>query len=165
MSAANKLRILEAQIDEGLRVLQDIAVFYRELRQKELQMLGQSQASAILLADIYISFYTCCETIFVRISSFFENSLDPSRWHRELLERMILSIPDLRPCVLSPQSLRLLEEFMRFRHFKRYYFEFTYDWKRIAYLEDRFNEALPLVRQDLTRFLEALKAISAKLIG
>ena len=165
MSALNEIKVLEAQIKEGLRVLDDIALFYGELKQKELRMLGESQASAMLLADIFISFYTCCETIFVRISRFFENNLDPSRWHKELLERMTLTLPDLRPRVLSPRTVDLLDEFLRFRHFKRYYFEFTYDWKRIVYLEDRYNEILPLLRQDLARFSKALNKIEKSLKG
>ena len=71
--------------------------------------------------------------------------LDSSRRHKEQLERMTLEINTIRPRVLSDETALALEEYLRFRHFKRYYFEFKYDAKRIAYLDSRFDETVESV--------------------
>jgi hypothetical protein len=52
-----------------------------------------------------------------------------------------------------------LKEFMRFRHFKRYYFEFEYDRDRIGFLEKKFRLVLPLIKKDLDAFDLFLKAL------
>jgi hypothetical protein len=41
---------------------------------------------------------------------------------------------------------------MRFRHFKRYYLEFDYDWDRLQFLRRKLEQVRPRVRQDLNAF-------------
>jgi len=103
----------------------------------------------IVLAEIITDYYTCLETAFLRISKAFENNLEKHRWHANLLERMVIEIPGVRKALLTDRSYNLLKEIMRFRYFKRYYFELDYDRDRINFLEKKYNEVVPLVLQDL----------------
>ncbi|MEE9307634.1 MAG: hypothetical protein V3V57_08965 [Spirochaetia bacterium] len=42
-----------------------------------------------------------------------------------------------------------LEELLRFRHFKRYYFEFDYDWDRLELVRTKFLSVRRRVIEEL----------------
>ena len=48
---------------------------------------------------------------------------------------------------------------LKFRHFKRYYFELEYDWDRLDYLVAKLSQAHPLVMHDLERFARFMGAL------
>ena len=85
-------------------------------------------------AGLIENYYTAVETVLYRIAQVFGNNLDPQRWHSDLLRRMCVSIPDVRPRVLSEITYSRLDELMRFRHFKRYSFHLEFDWQRLELL-------------------------------
>ncbi len=118
----------------------------------EIPRLGRTPVSALIAASLLENYYTCLETAFVRISQHFENRLRPERWHRDLLERMNLEIEGVRVAAVSDEALPLLLELLRFRHFKRYYFEMEYDWDRMDFLIAKLHQVHPLVLRDLQRF-------------
>jgi len=61
--------------------------------------------------------YGILENYFLRVSKFFENNLDANRWHRALVEKMALDIPDIRPAVLSGERMKYPTiELLKFRH-------------------------------------------------
>jgi hypothetical protein len=74
---------------------------------------------------------------------------------------MTLSIEGVRPQVLSEESYAALRELMRFRHFKRYYLEFEYDWDKLQFLMKKLDDVRPRVNADLDRFEEALRSVRA----
>jgi len=53
-----------------------------------------------------------------------------------------------------------LDELLKFRHFKRYYFEFHYDWDRLVYLQKRFDQVRPLLDRDLDQFRQFLQRLA-----
>lgn len=114
----------------------------------------------VVLAEIITDYYTCLETAFVRVSKTFENNLEKSRWHKNLLERMIIEIPGIRKALLTDRSYNLLKEIMRFRHFKTYYFELDYDKDRIDFIEKKYKEAVPLVLQELEQYIIFLQKLN-----
>ncbi len=119
----------------------------------------KSVENAIILSDIFVSFYTCVETAFFRISQFFENTLDQQRWHRDVLKKMTLTIRGIRERVISEDIYHELEELLRFRHFKRYYFEFDYDWDRLELVRTKFlsvRRRVIAALKDYQDYLEAL---------
>ena len=99
------------------------------------------------------------ETIFLRISQHFENRLGPDRWHKDLLQKMALEIEGVRAAAISEAALPPLLELLRFRHFKRYYFEMEYDWDRLDFLVEKLRQAHPLVTCDLERFGRFMSAL------
>lgn len=110
----------------------------------------------MLLADILCNTYTCIETILFRISRLFENHLDPNQWHKELLRKMRIDIPNIRKAVLSKNSYQLLDELRRFRHFKRYYYDFDYDWSRLDYFRLVYKRLLPIIKNELHNYADFL---------
>ena len=103
--------------------------------------------------------YRSMETIFVRISQSFENNLDPARWHNDLLQKMTLEIEGVRPAAVSEETYSPLFELLKFRHFKRYYFELEYDWDRLDFLVTKLHQVHPLVTRDLKRFVRFVSAL------
>ena len=125
----------------------------------EIRRLGKTPVSALIIAGLLENYYTCLETIFLRISQHFENRLGPDRWHQDLLQKMTLEIEGVRVAALSEAASAPLLELLRFRHFKRYYFELEHDWDRLDFLVAKLRQAHPLVTRDLGRFREFMAAL------
>jgi len=154
-----ELSHLEAHIVKHLALLSDTATEIKTALSEDIPKLGRTPRAAVMIAGLIENYYTCAETIFVRISQYFGNHLPPDRWHRELLERMRLDIPALRPRVLSDAVFDDLVELMRFRHFKRYYFGTAYDWERIDALLRRIERLSVQLPDEARAFVEFLKRL------
>jgi len=151
MSAETGIRVLRGELSKGLEVLFRLENYLCDFEKRKLaDSPGDDEAMA--LAQALTNYYTCLETAFLRISTFFENNLDESTWHQSLLERMSLEIPDTRPRVLSREAEGGLRELLKFRHFCRYYFELDYDWERLRLVLSKFHQVREIVRADLARF-------------
>ena len=148
--------LIAALVEEIRRsriMLGKIDSFYQEFKDNDLTLLGKKRASAIVMAEIMVDFYTCLETLFLRISQFFENILEKDKWHSDLLHKMILEIEGVRKAVISDETYSILLEFLKFRHFKRYYFEFDYDWDKLEFLEKKYRQVKPLLDEDMKSFV------------
>ena len=162
MNDPTELASLKGDLSKTLEKIDAIERFYQEFKCDAVLLPAGKSYDLIVLADVLVDFYTCLETGFVRISKFFENQLDPSRWHSHLIEKMTVDVAEVRPRLLGDRTYALLLELMKFRHFKRYYFAVAYDRDRMEYLEKKFNEALPLVRADLLAFINALDRLAGE---
>jgi hypothetical protein len=161
MGMAEKIASLRSELLKSLEHIEQFSTYYEGFRQDfPPDRVNPKNYDLVILADIISDYYTALETAFVRISKFFENNLDQERWHKNLLEKMTMEVPGIRNAVIRNQTYLLLSEILRFRHFKRYYFDFSYDRDRMNYLEKKFLDSLPLVREDLHSFLEFIGNIS-----
>lgn len=147
---------LHAHIAKHLDLLRETMEDIQAAQAHDIPLLGQTPRSAILLASLLENYSTCAETIFIRISQYFENNLAPDRWHKDLLEKMTLEVPSLRPRIISDQTHIDLAELMRFRHFKRYYFGTAYDWDRLHELFRRANGMHGRLCAEVENFLDFL---------
>jgi len=152
------VRLLIEEIRKSREALARIEQFY-EQSLAGVASMGRTPEKAIVLADLLAKYYTCLETIFLRISQFFENSLSEDRWHADLLRKMTLSIAGVREAVILDSTHVLLLELLKFRHFTRYYYDISYDWDRLDYLMTKFAEARPALHDDLDNFLRFLQAL------
>jgi hypothetical protein len=160
MNTHNEILILIEEIDKTMTLIDDIDGFYREVQSNELVKLGKTRSTALIVSQIFENFYTCIETLFLRISQFFENDIAKEKWHRNLLEKMTLSIEGIRPLVIQNKTYKLLLELMRFRHFKRYYFELDYDWGKLDYLSGVYIEVHEQLKTDINNFRNILMDLS-----
>ena len=97
MNENSTIYVLIAEIEKHLSILDELETELVEALEKDIVLLGRSKRSAAMVASIVESYFTCAETVFVRISQFFENNLSENRWHKDLLEKMTLRIPEIRP--------------------------------------------------------------------
>lgn len=144
--------MLLGQISKSESVLKRIAEAYDTFLETDFELLGRKSTSAIVVSEYLVDYYTCLETLFFRISQFFENSLKKDRWHADLLERMTLRVEAVREPVISDRTQAILAELMKFRHFRRYYFELNYDWDKLEYLQKKLAEVRGLIPGELASF-------------
>ena len=156
---SGRSRELSALVSAYQKRLEAVRRSIEQALADEIAELGKTPRSALIIAGLLENYYTCLETVFLRISQHFENRLDPARWHNDLLQKMTLEIEGVRVAAVSEAAYPPLFELLKFRHFKRYYFELEYDWDRLDYLVAKVRQAHPLVMEDLTRFARFARAV------
>ena len=143
---------LTALIRRNREQLETIRSSIEDALDQEITRLERTSWAALIVAGLLENYYTCAESIFLRISQYFENRLEPARWHADLLQKMTLDIEGVRPRAVDLQDLPALRELLRFRHFKRNYFDLDYDWDRIEFLVKKVRQVHPGLGQSLDRF-------------
>lgn len=163
MNAQTELVTLRDTIDLHRTVLQRIESAYSEFVATLPAELSERQYhQGIVIADYLEKYYTCLETLFLRVAQHFENNLRAERWHHDLLDRMRIRIGPIRERVISDDAYPLLVELLKFRHFKRYYFDIRYDWDKLTFLMKKFSELRAILPADLDRFVAFLDRLIAK---
>jgi len=153
-----KIVSLIKELEKNISILQKL-VNYHGAYTKNLSDNQQTERS-IIVENIIVKYYTCAETIFFRISQFFENSLTSEKWHQDLLNKMTLHIEGVREAVISESTYIILLELLKFRHFQRYFFDINYDPDKITFLEKKLIQINPMLMKDLQQFIQYLKSIS-----
>lgn len=115
-------------------------------------------AVAYILHNLYNAF----ENSFEHISREFENNVrDVTQWHKELLLKMFLDIPGIRPAVLPHSCRTTLNELRGFRHVFRHSYDFDLDPQRLNSLISRWNGDRDTILTALTGFSQQLLTHSA----
>jgi hypothetical protein len=152
MSRTDDLRELLGEIRKYDAVSHRLVAAVERLVSTDIESIGKSTTTAMAAAGLIENSYTAIETVLLRISQNFGNSLRTERWHSDLLQRMSTAVPDVRPAAISETTCASLDELMRFRHFKRYYFNLEFDWNRLDYLLGLLRRVTPIVVTELERF-------------
>src|SRR5262245_11801692 len=77
--------------------------------------------------------YTALEDLFKQIAKSFENHIEKlETFHKELLKRMTIDMPKMRPQVLSTKSFLLLDKIRSFRHFIRHAYDCELDVEELG---------------------------------
>jgi hypothetical protein len=160
MNVFSDILVLINEIEKGLMVYFRIFDFYKDFTKNKFNRKLKKIEDAIVISEVFCNSYTCLETIFLRISQHFENNLQSNRWHQNLLQNMTIRVDDIRERVLSEETYNVLLEFLKFRHFKRYYFEFSYDWDKLDFLQKKYKKLLPLIKKDITAFVAFLRKLA-----
>jgi hypothetical protein len=154
---SDRFNEIPGHIEKTLTILAQLVEKLDRFEKEIIPKIGRTKESVLIPVQILESGYTAVETLFMRISQAFENNLSADRWHADLLEKMTLEIVETRPRVLTEETYKKLSELMRFRHFKRYYFEMDFDWRKIDFLTQLFRESIPLLTADLRAFEAKIK--------
>ncbi len=136
------LKLLERELQEDCRVAAD-AVHQARERMKAGAPHGPEAATFHLAR-----FFNVIEGVVLRIARLFENHIDPDAgWHAELIRRMSLDIPGVRPAFwCEPSLLDDLRELRGFRHVVIHAYDLTIDPARVRDLlerAERVNSQLP----------------------
>ena len=113
-------------------------------------------SAALNLHDIYSG----VERILKQIAATVDGNLPASpEWHRDLLEQMGLDLPQVRPPVLSNESIINLDEYLRFRHVVRNVYTFSLDPERVGRLVKELGPVYDQLRQELFMFAQFLEKV------
>ena len=100
--------------------------------------------------------YCAYEELFQIVARYFENQVEPQRYHADLLRRMKLNIPGVRPALISEGTYALLDELRRFRHFFRHAYGVDLDPERVEGVAKKAVELEKRFGEDLSNFLGLL---------
>lgn len=149
-----KLKILEAEVKAQLANIRQV---YVQLEDRAGQMQPETPALIESTAYQLHNLYSAVEDLFKIIAGAFENSVtDLSQWHTELLRRMTLDVPGVRPALLSQESADLLNELRAFRHFFRHAYGQSLDLVRVEQNIRIARQVEPVLARDVSRFLASL---------
>lgn len=118
------------------------------------------QKAFVIAAAYTISgIYSCYEDMFKHIARVFENRIENlSSWHRELLKRMMIEVPEIRPAVLKENAVAVLDEMRSFRHVFRNSYVFVIDAGRVTALSERWDAAKNEIKKEIMNFLKKIGA-------
>jgi hypothetical protein len=155
MSAAIQLLKADIAADEAV-----ITRLYEEL--SGAWDVLDTPAQAIVVGYYLHNLYMAFEHIFERVAETFENQIaDKSQWHAQLLRRMALDVPDIRPPLIYQETLECLDELRRFRHVFRSAYTVNLDQSRLNLVIDRARRLQALYPGDLARFRAFLDQVSS----
>jgi len=111
------------------------------------------------------NFYTGIEDIMLRIASHMERTVPSGEaWHKDLLNRMGMRVPSIRPPVFSRESIERLDEYRRFRHRARHiYRPQSFDWSKMLPLVEGVGRDFPSLQQQVTLFIEFVLKLAENL--
>ena len=118
MNDNERLRLLRGQLEDDYRFIAECARRHADMVSRAMQTTDDEMAT-MAIAYLLHNLYSAFEGYFLRIAKHFENSIDDSAWHRELVERMKIDIPGIRPAVIDQELEETLDELRRFRHLFR----------------------------------------------
>lgn len=122
---------------------------YREIVDIDLSVYEKRSHFALKTQQLY----TAIEDLFKQIAKAFENHVDSlSSYHKELLIRMNLDIPKIRPKVISQESFLLMDKLRTFRHFVRHAYDCELDQHELGLIQNRLKEQFFYFKEDLERF-------------
>ncbi|MBM3882163.1 MAG: hypothetical protein FJ387_20990 [Verrucomicrobia bacterium] len=147
---------LKAVIEDDLNSIHHMNQRLRSLPQP----ISEERALAFAALQLH-NLYNALENSFSQISRTFENHItDPAHWHQELLGKVFLDIPPVRPAVLPAPLKPLLKDLCGFRHFLRHGYDYELDAGRVNPLCQAWLKDGPQVVAALQRFAHALAAVA-----
>lgn len=91
-----------------------------------------------------------------RIAKTFENDIDPASWHKDLIERMQIAIPGIRPSLWDRDLAGRVDELRRFRHVFRNVYADDLDPRRVAVVQEIVPATIEMFNAAHVRFIEKL---------
>lgn len=131
------------------------------LRAEADEELRKPVRSPRVLGSIMHDFYNCCERVFRRIGAEINGaSYGGDAWHKELLFRMTVAVPEVRPRVISDDLAADLDEFLSFRHVFRNIYGFELKGDRVTRLGSRLDGVARRFETEIEAFLTSLDELT-----
>lgn len=109
------------------------------------------------------SFYSGLEKIWERIANDLDKNPPTSKaWHKDLLLQMEMSIPELRPQVLSKITVESIQEYLEFRHLVRNLYSYNFDYNKMSKLVEQLPMVFKQIQSDLAKFMAFLEEVALK---
>jgi uncharacterized protein YutE (UPF0331/DUF86 family) len=147
-----RLIVFLSRFEKTNEIILDI---YDNLTQK-VQQLSKEPVSveSVESAGYWMhNLYCAYEDLFRLVAAFFENTIkSDGLFHKQLLRTMTLTIPGIRPSVISEMSFKYLDELRGFRHVFRHAYSYGLDDERVIFLLRRIIKQKESILSDLKLF-------------
>lgn len=143
-------------------LLRDAEVAEDALATAHARLAGTGAAQEEACAFHLCRLFNVVEQMALRVAKRFENSIDdPTRWHAELIRRLTLDIPGVRPPLFSREMATPLGELRGFRHVFTHAYDLVLRREKLALLLADADLVIATLRAQALRFIEKV----AKLHG
>ena len=99
------------------------------------------------------------ENYFLRISKFFENNLEQTFWHKDLVNKMTIEIDGVRPKLFDRNLAFKINELRAFRHIFRYIYQSELDIDKLQNLNAKIPKIINEFKLCHNLFIKKLKEI------
>lgn len=145
------LATLQAEVADDVRVA-------REATELAIQRLAEaSDSGRESCAFQLVRMFNVVEQMGLRITKAFENHIDDERgWHSQLIHRLSLEVPGIRPALYPREMLPALHDLRGFRPIITHAYDLQLEGEKLALVlrqARRLTEALPDMTQ---RFFETV---------
>jgi hypothetical protein len=143
---------LRAEVEDDVRVASEAAAFAAD----RLRQGGASGHESC--AYQLVRFFNIIEQLGLRIAKAFENHIDDERgWHAELIHRLSIAVPGVRPALYQPPVLPALRDLRGFRHVVTHAYDLELDQDRLALVLKHAAEASRLLSGMVAAFFDAVQ--------
>lgn len=105
-------------------------------------------------------FYNGLEQVFRMIAAEVDETVpNGGSCHRDLLTQMMIFLTDIRPAVLTRETVHHLDKYLRFRHLVRHAYALQLDVERVSTLVTDLRPTYELVREELVEFTHFLERL------
>lgn len=150
--ADERLALFKAELVGQWRVVKRL----HDLVRVKLEDFGETQEKIDSMGYKLHNLYCAYEELFEIVARYFENQVEPVRYHADLLKMMRLSIEGVRPALVTEGTYMLLDELRRFRHFFRHAYGVDLDQDRVGPVARKAVELEGTFERDLEDFLSLL---------
>lgn len=152
---SEKLVILKVDVEAQLTLIKTV---HERLRTRSSYLKADDIILLESIAYQIHNLYSAIEDLLKLIADYFENNIkDSSQWHSLLLQRMTMTIPEIRPAVLSSETYSMLNRLRGFRHFFRHAYGATIEYEQLKSNLDKAVSVIPELESDLNQFLSELE--------
>ena len=156
---------MERAIKEAERIRNELVQVERVISnaQTDWKKFVTSGDDAFLKAAAYDlhGFYNGLENIFYSIADTIDDHVPQGEnWHKAILSQMAIEIENVRPAVISEESVAMLDEYLRFRHRIRNIYSFSLVPDRIKVLVEKLPTIFQRVQSNLIDFTQFLEKLS-----
>lgn len=155
---ADTLRSLAGELEADIDRLNTLESKYKLVKAK-LERITPDEFDLAALGFTISNLYGIMESYLTRIAKCFENQIDTASWHRDLLRRMAIRVPDIRPAVLTPEQAYAVDQLRSFRHVFRHMYQQDLDPERLKLVDVRTPPAIEAFREAHHAFIEKLSEI------
>jgi hypothetical protein len=136
-------------------VAADCAVATEAFAQAEARVRDGAARDLEAAAFQLVRCYNALEQAALRVAKAFENQIeDDAGWHTEVMRRLTLDLPGIRPAVFQPMDLSRLRELRAFRHLIVHAYELLLDRERMSRLLREGNEVFAHLEKRYANFFD-----------
>ena len=157
-----KALVFLSQAEKEISLL-DRTVDVIEKRLKGLRSKTDSDDFSAYIESLALnlhSFYEGIEAIFDKVLEFTgEDKPSGHEWHLELIERMAMPIRQLRPEVISEQTVKNLDTYRAFRHKVRHIYGFMLVPENIITIAEKMKDNHEEFKRDFGKFMAFIEEL------
>ena len=144
---------LRAEVMDDVRVASETAAMAR------LRLSQGDDSGFESCAYQLVRLFNIIEQMGLRIARAFENHIDDERgWHAEVVHRLSIVVPGVRPALYQPEILPALRDLRGFRHVITHAYDLQLEADRLAIVVRHAGEVARLLAGMVEHFFETVQS-------